>query len=300
MTFERGLAWCSADTKEALGVRRAICRSKRVAFAGFPFLPLRQKGCMIQKTGGAHSKLSIDPNHLDLLNRGVAESRTHIEEMVIDWAQLLGRTYPDLEFDPATLNRTPFIRRFRLVGDLLREHYGPGLFNGDREWVSDTIRGWHAMAIGGDSRLSTKSKLSALLPYARDHHFAVREWAWLALRPAVVLDPLEALRHLMPIGRSSSYLDRRFASEVLRPRSVWGSHIELFKAKPEMADAFLAQLRCDNHAYVRTSVGNWLNDVATTRPDWLAETCADWLRMCQCQNTQIIVRRGARRLTHPT
>ena len=251
------------------------------------------------RMSGSRTKASIDPDRLLSLNRGVAESQNHIEEMAMDWPILLGYAYPDHGFDTAAISKAPFIRRFRLLGELLRTRYGATLLSEEFTWISDTVRGWLAMAVGGDPGLSIGQKMESLLPYARDHHFAVREWAWLALRPDIVSEPLQAFETIQELARSANHFDRRFAVEALRPRSVWGSHIEAFKASPELAEDFLATLRCDDHIYVRLSLGNWLNDAASTRPDWVRSTVDGWLSSCSCKYTEHIVRRATRRISRP-
>jgi 3-methyladenine DNA glycosylase AlkC len=254
------------------------------------------EGTLYRRQRATHCKADVTLERLDVLNRGVAQSRTHIEEMVMDWGILLDSTFPDHSLDIETVRRTPFIQRFRLVGTLLFEQYGDDVCRSDFCWISDTVRGWIAMSLASHREWTIAQKVSALSPFIRDHHFAVREWAWLAIRPDIVADPQEALCSLQRIARSRHPFDRRFAVEALRPRSVWGTHIPLFKRDPELVQGLLGQLRCDPHPYVRLSVGNWLNDVAGTRPDWVASVTQAWLKACSCEYTVAIVRRGCRRL----
>lgn len=250
-----------------------------------------------ERRRGARSKRDLDVAFLRLLDEGVVQSRTHVEQMAMSPAALLRRAFPDLDFDAARYEALPFIARLRTTGVLLRAKYGADLDRSDRCWISDTIRGWLAMSIASDEGRSLADVISDLLPYARDEHFAVREWAWLAARPLVHQKPQEAIQILGAVTHSPDPRDRRFAIELTRPRSVWGSHIRDFKQTPEQAECLLSAVRCDPSAYVQTAVGNWLNDAARTRPDWVQSITARWSRQCNCRATTRIVARGRRSLT---
>jgi 3-methyladenine DNA glycosylase AlkC len=244
---------------------------------------------------GQRRKLDVASETVMLLNAGAAESRTHVEQMVMDCGVLLDAAFPGHGLQLSVIDATPFVSRLRLVGEWLGHRYSRDqLHLQDRCWISDTVRGWLAMSIGMDASLTMADKIHAIQPYARDHHFAVREWAWSALRPTVVDDPVRALRSLTYLASSDNPFDRRFAIESLRPRSVWGRHIPIFKSTPELAENLLAKLRCESHRYVQLSVGNWINDAAGTRPDWVAILAANWRKSCGCANTERIIRRGTR------
>jgi 3-methyladenine DNA glycosylase AlkC len=259
-----------------------------------------EEGCLEAATGrpvrGARSKRDVDHGYLQLLNAGVVQSRTHVEQMAMSSGVLLRRAFPDLEFDPVAYDAVPFIARLRLTGALLRARFGDELDRSDMCWISDTVRGWIAMSIASDRRRTLTAVITGLLPYARDEHFAVREWAWLAARPLVCEEPRKAIQILESVVRSDDPRERRFAIEVTRPRSVWGSHIPELKATPEQAANLLAVVRCDPSAYVRTAAGNWFNDVAKSRPDWVTAVTGAWLDDCRCPATRAIVRRGRRSL----
>jgi 3-methyladenine DNA glycosylase AlkC len=68
------------------------------------------------------------------------------------------------------------------------------------------------------------------------------------------------------------------------------------KSQPEFAEELLAALKDDSDAYVRVSVGNWLNDASKSRPDWVEGICAEWLRESGSRATRHICRRGIRTL----
>jgi 3-methyladenine DNA glycosylase AlkC len=241
---------------------------------------------------GARSKSDLDPAFLAALEDGIAESRTHVEQMSISMSRLMSYSFPLV--DPAGLDALPFIARLREAGWRVARTYGEGCASAESSWISDTVRGWLAFAVSADPNRPIRETLTALRPFARDHHFAVREWAWLALRPRVVDDPDGALEALLPFATSADPFDRRFALEATRPRSVWGQHIGLLKVEPQRGVRLLESTRCDPHPYVRTAAANWLNDVARSRPDFVRERARQWAACCP--STDAILRRATRNL----
>lgn len=114
------------------------------------------------------------------------------------------------------------------------------------------------MAIGAARHLDLSTRLQLIGPFARDSHFAVREWAWLSLRPHVAANVEASVSYLVPWVTSNEPCDRRFAVELTRPRSVWGSHIPRLKERPALGLLLLEPLRCERDNYVARSVGNWI------------------------------------------
>ncbi len=161
---------------------------------------------------------------------------------------------------------------------------------------SDTVRSWAAFAQAHLSRsLPLEAALQAQLRFARDEHFGVREWAWIALRPRLAQN-LDAA--LLLLGRHVGDADplvRRFCIEILRPRGVWCEHIAALKQQPEVAEPMLVPLLAEPEKYAQDSVANWLNDASKTRPDWV-------LRLFQqhppaCKASRRIQARASRSLT---
>ena len=160
--------------------------------------------------------------------------------------------------------------------------------------ASDLARQWAALQISFDSALDLDQTLQLIRPFAADRHFGVREFAWMALRPAIVQAPLSAIALLQPWVHEGDPNLRRFASEATRPRGVWCAHIEMLKSQPEAGLPLLEPLRADASKYVQDSVANWLNDAAKSRPQWTQAVCRRWLEENCSKATQRICQRAQR------
>lgn len=222
--------------------------------------------------------------------RGEEESRTLADCLAIDQPSLL----------EATLIRGGFSAHAQIAGSYLASQPAKGILGAMRSIsqairmaadshgkldeivdflktraTCDTARGWAAFIVGSSGQ-DLGEQLSAINLYANDSHFAVREWAWLAVRHLIHDKPLESLDHLLPWTRDPSPRIRRFASESTRPRGVWCKHLPEFVERPESAHDLLFALRDDASEYVWKSAANWLNDASKSRPEWVAQLCKSW------------------------
>jgi 3-methyladenine DNA glycosylase AlkC len=212
------------------------------------------------------SPAAVPPELRRQLNRGEIESATLGEGLAVDFTALLWSLGVRAEIDPGL----GITRRMTAAAAALAEYSGD--LAGHR---SDTVRGWAAFRVGAAPGLTLAERLEGVRELAQDPHFGVREWAWLAVRPAIAVEIEAAIGLLTPWAEGPSFL-RRFASEATRPRGVWCAHIPRLKKEPTLALPILERAVADSSKYVRDSVGNWLNDAAKTRPDWVRELCERW------------------------
>jgi len=242
---------------------------------------------------GARRPDLVPPDVCALLEEG-GVSVNHMEQMAFDMGILLGTAFPDLADRAPRLRENGLVSKMRTGGEVLFEAYGREAWTLAATHQSDTVRGWAVMAVSACRDLSLAERLAATEPFADDPHFAVREWAWLAVRPFVIERPDIAIDQLAAWTHSDSPRIRRFASEVTRPRGVWSAHVPLLKRTPEMATGLLSALSEDPSRYVQNSVGNWLNDASKSRPDWVESLCGSWLESSHSAATQAICRRAMR------
>jgi len=116
-----------------------------------------------------------------------------------------------------------------------------------------------------------------------------------ALRPYLTQHPELAWE------RVDSWVDdpdvhvRRLCSEGTRPRLPWGMRLRESVRDPSRGLAVLDRLVDDDEPYVRTSVGNHLNDVSKDHPERAVQVARTWLER-PSPGRRWIVRRGLRTL----
>jgi len=222
----------------------------------------------------------IEPARLALLNAGTIEAATLTECLAVDFAALMRAVLPDLGEDAiAAMQQAAgegISRRMALAARLIHERRGLAAVGELRDHVSDTVRGWACFTIGTAEDMPLAARIAAIQPFADDHHFGVREWSWMAVRPHIAADLDNAIALLAGWTAEPSERLRRFASEATRPRGVWCAHLGPLRQQPETALPILEPLRADPAPYVQDSVGNWLNDASKDRPDWVRSLCAQW------------------------
>lgn len=240
---------------------------------------------------------AISPQTRMALDAGQIESATLVECLAVDHAALLLAVAPALparRLDPLRASAGAGITiRMRLSAELMAEYADPEPLS---DHPSDTVRSWAAFALAGIPDLTLDQRFVRIRRFADDRHFGVREWAWLAVRPAIVAEPDLAVALLASWSRDISAYLRRFASEATRPRGVWAAHVAPFKREPERGLPVLEPLRADPSPYVQDSVANWINDAARTRPDWVRLTCERWATESDVPATRRICRRALRSL----
>ena len=252
----------------------------------------------MKSTRTARGVADIDPARRAALDAGIVEAATLSECLAVDFGALMRAALPRLgssAFEAMDQARGAGIsKRMALAGNLLRDALPGDAADELLRHPSDTVRGWACFLVGQAPELALPDRLAAIRPLADDPHFGVREWAWMAVRPHLAAELDEAIAMLASWTSASSERLRRFASEATRPRGVWCAHIDALKRAPECAIAILDPLRADPSAYVQDSVGNWLNDAAKTRPDWVRALCREWTKRSPLPPTARICRRALR------
>lgn len=226
-------------------------------------------------------------NHLKLLRHVLIEfgMMQHADVMLSALNQIEGQS--TMKVIPAIAGE--WLKLFRQQTN--KEH--AVLFERLATHRSDSVRCWAAFVVGLE-QLELERKLELIRPFAADHHFGVREIAWMAVRDSVSQQLQLAIRLLSGWVREADANLRRFAIELTRPRGVWARHIADLKDHPELGLSLLEPLKADPSKYVQDSVANWLNDAAKSRPDWVFQVCRTWLEGSDKNETKRIVARAQR------
>lgn len=258
---------------------------------------------------GARKGADIPHDVLTLLNQGKIESVNLTEWLAVNHLTLLHHVLPSVGLDHHLDGLTSKItqqkaesgmKAIRLIGQLLDEVLQKE--NGEKQaevlqafthHVSDSVRCWASYM--NKQRLSTlEEKLAYIQPFAADHHFGVREIAWMSVRESLTDQVDQSIEHLTAWAKSKDENIRRFSVEAIRPRGVWTKHIESLKQEPMRAQPILDLLKSDPSTYVQDSVGNWLNDASKTQPNWVISLCEQWLKDSDTKATSRIVKKAKR------
>jgi 3-methyladenine DNA glycosylase AlkC len=227
----------------------------------------------------ARRPADVNPERRALFNAGLAEAANLAEALAVDFAQLLQVAVPGA--DHAAMRAAAplgMARRMALAGRLAVQVLGTRAFAALARHPTDTVRGWACYALA-EERLALADALERIRPLAADGNAGVREWAWLALRPAIAAAPLNSISLLRPWTAEPDPRLRRFATEATWPRGVWCPHITPLRRDPAPGLALLEPLRADRARYIQDSVANWLNDAGKDHPGWVRGLCRRWQDM---------------------
>ncbi|MDM0043188.1 DNA alkylation repair protein [Variovorax dokdonensis] len=261
---------------------------------------------------GAFRIALIPAEVLDALNDGLIETVNLNEFLAIDLSRLAPGVARDVGLDPsderlgdalAMLDAFKPMQRHGHVARALYEMVRTQADAASRDAIahrlathrSDVARAWATQWIAF-SGLLLAARLSAVRRFAADPHFGVREFAWMALRDAVIAAPDAAIDALLPLACDGDPNIRRFACELTRPRGVWCAPIADFRNEPWRAQDLLELLRSDPSRYVQDSVANWLNDASKSQAAWVVQLCERWGIESASPATAYIVRRAMRTL----
>lgn len=226
---------------------------------------------------------TVDTGFRRELEAGRVEARSLVEILVLDMRVLMAAVAPEIRASdrerletPGPNGRRPGItQRMALAGELLHARFGCDAFTRFAGHRSDTVRGWAAYALARQG--GTLARLyERVRPLADDANSGVREWAWIALRPAVLADLDQAITLGTRWVQHARPNLRRFAVEITRPQGVWCAHCEPLKREPALGLPLLEPLRGETEKYPQDSVANWLNDAAKHQPEFVRDLCARW------------------------
>lgn len=227
------------------------------------------------------SAKDIPASLLTCLSKGQVESKTLAEITAIDIALLMKHNIPsckkrDMSFFSGKMGILKKMKEAAvIVSDSHGFEYHKNLLANKK---SDTLRGIGAFMVGENVSLTAKQKVKAIVPYAKDAHFGVREWAWMAIRNDIANDFGMLYECIFPLSTNRNEYVKRFSVESIRPRGVWAAHITELKTNPGLAEPLIDNLFLDKSRYVNDSVGNWLNDAAKDNPDWVKKKCQKVLK----------------------
>ncbi|HDR7848849.1 TPA: DNA alkylation repair protein [Bacillus toyonensis] len=258
---------------------------------------------------GARKVNEIPKEVLQLLQQGKVESVNLTEWLAINHIELLNNVLPSiglknsLESIVAELEKQNVetgMKVIRITGTLLDEIILKEN-EGNKEdvllklsnHISDSVRCWAAF-MNKKSNNTLKDTLTYIRPFAADHHFGVREIAWMSIREDLSQNIEKSVELLVEWAKSEDENIRRFSVESIRPRGVWSKHIEILKQEPEKALPILNLLKSDPSKYVQDSVGNWLNDTSKTKPDWVMNLCEEWEKDTDIKSTSRIIKKAKR------
>ncbi|EOP11308.1 hypothetical protein ICS_02549 [Bacillus cereus BAG2O-3] len=258
---------------------------------------------------GARKVNEIPKEVLQLLQQGKIESVNLTEWLAINHIELLKNVLPSiglknsLEYIVGELEKQNVetgMKVIRITGTLLdeiiiKENEGnkEDVLLKLSKHISDSVRCWAAF-MNKKSNNTLKDTLAYIRPFAADHHFGVREIAWMSIREDLSQNIEESVELLVEWAKSEDENIRRFSVESIRPRGVWSKHIEILKQEPEKALPILNLLKLDPSKYVQDSVGNWLNDASKTKPDWVMNLCEEWEKDTDIKSTSRMIKKAKR------
>ncbi|MGN4124802.1 DNA alkylation repair protein [Lysinibacillus sphaericus] len=259
---------------------------------------------------GARKTSDIPSEVLDSLNRGLIESVNLIEWQAVNHPTLLEHVLPSFNLkevkldvlltEMANQNAVTGMKAIRTTSDLLTtamldesEAKKLEILTYCSNHISDSVRCWAAF-MHKDSTQSLEEKLSFIRHFAADHHFGVREIAWMSIREDLSQDIDTSVALLTEWASDDNENIRRFAVESIRPRGVWTKHIDILKQEPQKALSILDILKADTSKYVQDSVGNWLNDASKTQANWVLAICEKWKKESDVSATDKIIKKATR------
>ncbi|MEK4510568.1 DNA alkylation repair protein [Paenibacillus sp. FSL K6-2524] len=271
-------------------------------------------GDALSQRKGARKISDIPDEVVNLLQKGQLQTVNLTEWLAVDHIVLLQTVLNELgmqqqESEPILqrLNESNEKKTMKIIPAIAAEWLNLMALKSEEEssriydtlstHLSDSVRCWAAYIIGLGQGVSLEKKLISIRPFAADSHFGVREIAWMALRESISKDLKKSIAILIAWVSDEDANIRRFAIESTRPQGVWAKHITELKENPDLGRSLLEIVKSDPAKYVQDSVGNWLNDVSKTNPDWVLQICDEWLVTSDTIETKRIVIRAKRSIS---
>ncbi|WP_223556895.1 DNA alkylation repair protein [Lysinibacillus sphaericus] len=258
---------------------------------------------------GARKASDIPNDVLALLNQGRIESVNLTEWQAVNHISLVKNVLPtmgleeELEIILTEIEKQKVetgMKAIRLIGGLLdtvvvneSATKKEDVIKLCSQHVSDSVRCWAAF-MNKNNDHTLEEKLLYIRSFAADHHFGVREIAWMSIREDLSENVEESVDLLTEWAKSEDENIRRFSLESIRPRGVWTKHIERLKQEPQIVLPILNLLQSDSSKYVQDSVGNWLNDASKTQPEWVINLCDEWQKDSPTKATERIIKKAQR------
>ncbi|WP_374966996.1 DNA alkylation repair protein [Lysinibacillus sp. RS5] len=258
---------------------------------------------------GARKASDIPNDVLTLLNQGRIESVNLTEWQTVNHITLVKNVLPSMGLDEeleiilTEIEKQKVetgMKAIRLIGGLLdtvmvneSATKKEDVIKICSQHVSDSVRCWAAF-MNKNNDHSLEEKLLYIRSFAADHHFGVREIAWMSIREDLSENVERSVDLLTEWAKSEDENIRRFSLESIRPRGVWTKHIERLKEEPQIVLPILNLLKSDSSKYVQDSVGNWLNDASKTQPEWVINLCDEWQKDSPTKATERIITKAQR------
>jgi len=241
-------------------------------------------------------KKPLDPEHIERLSLAQAQTANLAEFLAIDFALLMHTLIGGAAVIPT--EKLGVLAKMQFFSHQLLEFGGVDYLLSLISHPSDTVRGLAAFGLAEHhATASAGAVLDMVRPFAADNHWAVREWAWMAVRPNLVQDLHTSIDLLAKWTSEADVNIRRFAVEALRPRGVWCKYIGALRKNPALGLPLLEPMRQEQRKYAQDSVANWLNDAAKDNPDWVRSLCLRWQKeVTENPATTRIIRRALRSL----
>jgi len=118
--------------------------------------------------------------------------------------------------------------------------------------------------------------------------FTQNSSAEFAIRVFLQKQPEDTKQKMLEWSLSDNQHLRRLASEGVRPRLPWATHISWIAEQPEWVRPIIENLKFDNSRYVQKSVANLLNDFSKTQPEWVLDLAEQWLQFDKPESNWII------------